>query len=67
MSLMIWQCIFVAIERQISTRSSREELIKRGILKDVDVDEGCESPANTGLVGDDSTILGEEFLCAFKL
>jgi len=30
----------------------------------VDLDEGRQSPANTGPVGDGSKVLGENFVCA---
>jgi len=50
---------FVAIERNLSARSSREELIRRGILKDVDEEQGRKAPANTGPVVDGGVVLGE--------
>ena len=58
---IISRYIFVDIERQISTRSTREELIRRGILKDVDVDEGRQSSADTGSDSDGGIVLGESF------
>jgi len=58
-----WHCLFVEIERQISVRSSRDELVKRGILQDVDADEGNQSTATTGQ--DSKVTLGESifFIC----
>jgi len=58
--------LFLAIERQISVRSTREELIRRGILKDVDVDEENQLPATTAAVGDTGTVLGER-ICSVLL
>jgi len=43
--------LFAVIERKISVRSTREELIRRGILKD-DAYEGSQLPASVGPVGD---------------
>jgi len=57
--------LFVAIERQISVRSTREELIRRGILKDADVDERSQVPVNSAPAGDPGTVLGEsEIICS---
>jgi len=44
-------CLFAVIERKISVRSSREDLIRRGILKD-GAYEGSQLPAGVDPVGD---------------
>ena len=43
-------CVVVDLERKISVRTTREELIKRGVLKDVD-DNQLQNPQLTTLSG----------------
>ena len=58
-SLLVLCCLSVVIERKISVRSTRNELIQRGILKNDEVGEGNQLPATTGPVGDSGIVSGE--------
>jgi len=61
-SVLTTYLVFAAIERQISVRSTREDLIRRGILKDTDLEESDQLSAATSPAGDRSIISGDRIV-----